>query len=177
MPIDWPKWGARYPEALSVPFLSEFANEAQGHDAPRASESDIRAAVVACTSRDAALQLLQTYLRSDAAKILRIPEERLNIGVSLVRFGLDSLMAVELKNRIDSEFNVRTPTAKLLQGPSVSDLADWLIGEISAAIAADVAPADAAVATVTNVAPDVDAMSDDEVNAMLGKLLAEGGRG
>lgn len=175
MPIAWQVWAERFPEGLRVPYLSELSGEWSGHEIPESAAKELRQAVLACESEDTALQLLTEYLRTDVARILRIPEERLNSKVSLIRLGLDSLMAVEMKNRIDSDFDVRLPTTKLLQGPSIIEVAEWLRSEVRTlasmpvSSAPDIPPAGPVV--------NVDQLTDDEVTAMLDQILAEGGRG
>lgn len=176
MPIDWQLWAERFPEALRAPFLSELSSEWADDETPRVAANDFRQAVLACESHQSALDLLNEYLRGDVAKILRIAEERLNPKVSLIRLGLDSLMAVELKNRIESEFGVRLPTAKLLQGPSMMELAEWLRAEIRASDMPDTSSASEAVAP-SAMTVDVDQLSDAEVASMLDEILAESGRG
>ncbi len=174
MPIAWPVWAQHFPEALGIPFLSELASEWTGH-LPQTPRMGLRQAVLACESEESALELLHEDLRSNVARILRIPEERLNSKLSLIRLGLDSLMAVEMKNRIDSDFDVRLPATKLLQGPSILDLAEWLRAEIRKP--GSVAPGSIREsAPLPDAAVNVDQLSDDEVTAMLDQILGKGGR-
>lgn len=165
MPIVWSRWADNFPEALGTPFLSELSTEWSGIATQHGPRHSIRQALLACDSPVAALDLLQAYLRAAAAKILRVPEERLGLKVSLLRFGLDSLMAVELKNRIENDFAVNIPAARLLQGPSVAELAEWLVTEVS--VAGEVGEIPTQVDTV------VDTLSDDEVSVMLEQLLTK----
>jgi acyl transferase domain-containing protein/NADPH:quinone reductase-like Zn-dependent oxidoreductase/acyl carrier protein len=163
MPIVWSRWAENFPEALGSPFLSELSSEWSGIATAHASQNGIRQSLLACGSRAAALELLHGYLRTAAAKILRVPEERLGLKMSLVRFGLDSLMAVELKNRIESDMAVNLPAARLLQGPSVAELAEWLAAEVSV------------TGSATEIPTLVDTLSDDEVSVMLEQLLTQTG--
>jgi len=146
-----------------------LSSEWSGIATPNGPQNSIRQALLACDSPVAALELLQGYLRAAAAKILRIPEERLSLKVSLVRFGLDSLMAVELKNRIENDFAVNMPAARLLQGPSVAELAEWLVGEVSVTGGTTEVPTP--VNTPLNTL--VDTLSDNEVSVMLEQLLTK----
>ena len=172
MPIVWPVWAQNSPEFIKAPFFSALASEWTEDGAAQSSDDNrIGRLVLACESKDAAVKLLSDYLRAEVARILRIAEERLNSTVSLIRFGLDSLMAVELRSRIENDFGVRFPTAKLLQGPSVADLAEWIAAKIRTPGATEIDPSRTAPVFISNATPDVSALSDSEVNAMLQELL------
>lgn len=74
------------------------------------------------------------------------------------------------------------PAARLLQGPSISELAEWLLAEVAASgaggMAAQPETSGQAAAPQFGLADvDVDALSDDEVAALLDEMLAEGGQG
>ena len=49
---------------------------------------------------------------------------------SLNQFGLDSLMALELKNRIEARCGITIPLVSILTGPSVKDLSSVLLDAI-----------------------------------------------
>ncbi|MGI8509199.1 MAG: SDR family NAD(P)-dependent oxidoreductase [Gemmatimonadaceae bacterium] len=180
MPINWDVWAQASPESLRAPMLAELTAEWTGHGVAQAAENGIRQQLLACDSEQNAEELLIPYLRKDIAKILRIGEEKLNPRVSLIRFGLDSLMAVELKNRIESDFGVRLPAAKLLRGPSIIELAEWLRAEVRVSVPSSDSAGSVRAregTTPVQIPVDVDALSDDQVNAMLSQVLVEGGRG
>ena len=172
MPIAWDVWATQFPEAVKIPFLAELTGEWSGQVAAHGAGEGIRQALLACASRAQALDVLHEHLRRDIARVLRIPEERLNPKISLLRLGLDSLMAVELKNRIETDFGVRLSPARLLQGPSVSDLAEVVCAEAWTGTAeAPASPRVDAAAPLPD-ASAVDAMNDEEVSALLTRVLA-----
>jgi acyl transferase domain-containing protein len=71
-------------------------------------------------------RLLESYLRDEAAGQLGMMPALLNIESPLNNLGVDSLMAAELRTHIERDVGVVVPVVNLLDGPSVSALADWL---------------------------------------------------
>ncbi len=128
--VDWKVVVERSPETRKSPLLAELSSEWNASDAAAKSERSIRQSVLASESRQKAMELLHAHLLGSISKVLRIPEKRLDTKISLARFGMDSLMAVELKNKIENDFDVQLPIAKLLQGPSLDELVDWLSAEL-----------------------------------------------
>ncbi|HEX4038892.1 MAG TPA: SDR family NAD(P)-dependent oxidoreductase [Acidobacteriaceae bacterium] len=81
---------------------------------------------------------LIAFLRGSLATILGIDEAAVVATRSLVDIGVDSLMALEFRNRIRSELQVSVATAKLLAGPTLEDLANEFAGQISPKGASDI---------------------------------------
>src|SRR5436305_3642974 len=71
--------------------------------------------------------LLATYVREQVAEILRIPVARLDNEQLLTALGFDSLMGIELKNRIGCALQVNIPILILLHQPSIAQFVDELL--------------------------------------------------
>ena len=67
--------------------------------------------------------MLQSYVTEQVARVLGLSPSQLDIQQPLTNLGLDSLMAVELKNRISADLGVNVPMVKFLQGFSVAQAA------------------------------------------------------
>ncbi|HEX7842494.1 MAG TPA: SDR family NAD(P)-dependent oxidoreductase, partial [Kofleriaceae bacterium] len=127
MPIDWSRWQKAHGEAARLPVLADVCGGPAGAvPARRAPRLDIDA-LMATPVEDQA-KALASYLRRELARVLRLPEARIDIAQPLNRLGLDSLMAVELKNGIEADLGATVPVVRFLQGPSVAQLADQLTG-------------------------------------------------
>jgi len=85
-----------------------------------------RDALLAAPPADRA-DLVADYLQTQAAGVLGLDPARLRRDRPLDALGLDSLMAIELKNRIEKGLAVETPVATLLQGPTLAQLAGQLV--------------------------------------------------
>ena len=62
-------------------------------------------------------------LREIVAKVLRIPAADVDFSAPLSALGLDSLAAVELKREIEVRFGRAVPLSRVLDGPTVDELA------------------------------------------------------
>lgn len=72
-----------------------------------------------------------SYLKTALAPILGINPAAIGPARAVMDFGLDSLMALEFRNRISTDLGVTVSTARLLQGPSLEALADEIAPQLS----------------------------------------------
>lgn len=68
--------------------------------------------------------LIVEYIRQQLSRIMGIEPESLQTDRPLSTFGLDSLLALELKNNLETRLDFTLPMAKLMEGPSISSLAE-----------------------------------------------------
>lgn len=125
-------------------------------------------------------RLLESYLREQTASRLGLLPQSLDIGAPLHTLGLDSLMAAELRARVEQDLGIEIPVVHLLNGPSVAELVEWL------GIALTDFPAEVTVSDTTVAVPDGDGsrwldlltripeVADDDVDALLCEVLAAG---
>ncbi|MDX2205397.1 MAG: SDR family NAD(P)-dependent oxidoreductase [Hyphomicrobiaceae bacterium] len=118
-----------------------LADAAPPPAAPAAATGEARplAALRAAATPEARRDLLLGYVRRQLAHVLGINEAALDVDMPLSDLGLDSLMAVQLRNRIEADLPLKIPLAKLLGGPSAAELAAGIDGELGAAATAPAA--------------------------------------
>ena len=61
--------------------------------------------------------LVAEALRAEAARVLRIDPARLSLGHPLTSFGMDSIMAVELRTRIQTRYRVKLSLVQVFTAP------------------------------------------------------------
>jgi NAD(P)-dependent dehydrogenase (short-subunit alcohol dehydrogenase family)/acyl carrier protein len=68
-------------------------------------------------------QFLTEHIRLNLATVLGLEVAEVDVDLTLNQLGMDSIMAIEMKSRIDATLQVDLPVLDLLQGPTVSSLA------------------------------------------------------
>jgi acyl carrier protein len=66
---------------------------------------------------------LQSYLSNQIAQIMGLEPDDLDVNQSLNTMGLDSLMAIELANKLQMTLQVALPMSIFIENPSVASLA------------------------------------------------------
>ncbi|MEV4391051.1 bifunctional LLM class flavin-dependent oxidoreductase/SDR family oxidoreductase [Nonomuraea sp. NPDC049607] len=188
--IDWPQILRVAPALVRSPLLRRLIEQRTVAEARRggagAGGEELRA--LPPHERE---PWLGEYARGKVAEVLRIPADRLHLDRPLSEAGLDSLMAIELKNRLEADLGVHVPMVTFLQGPSIRRLATEVIGQLTdpgpASSAAPVTVAagnparvaDGGAASVAayldqslaaQVLADLDRLSDEDVTLMIAQL-------
>lgn len=178
LPINWAMWIDRHPEIALDPFYRDLASEFVDSESMLAGSSQLLESLKTATPEEA-VAFVSAHLGEQVSKVLKVPESRLDPQISLSRFGLDSLMAVELKNRIETTLPLTIPVVNLIDGPSLSRLTEWVLEELNAHAsgAAGSVPTTEAPATDETPPPKAQAaavgLSQSQVDDMLGELLAD----
>jgi acyl carrier protein len=157
IPIDWPRLLARFPAGCAPRIVSNFASERPGESRRDAAPTGDGAA----TDRAA-------VVTAQVASVLRIAPRMVDVNQPLNTMGLDSLMAMDLRNRIRSELRIEVPMVKFLTGLSVTAL----IGEIAAAERPGRAGQEQRDAAA-DLRGRLETLTDQEIDALLASTLAE----
>ena len=178
VPVDWKQYRAFDPAGSLPPLLSELAQE--GADVPLSAgrTSEMRDALLAAEPAQRR-QLLQSYLCEQVARALGLSPAKLDAQQPLSQLGLDSLMAVELKNRIAVDLRVNVPVAKFLQGFSVDQAVTQVLDQLTAEAANPITPLTSASVQfgeqnkAEHLLANLDQLSDEQVGSLLTEMLAE----
>ncbi|MEZ4385378.1 MAG: beta-ketoacyl reductase, partial [Nannocystaceae bacterium] len=131
--IDWPRWLESHPDTASDPYFEALV---------QISPSDRPA--VARTAREDFAKLapevrseaIRGYIRATLGRILRVPDDgldALDLRTPLTRFGVDSLTALELRNRVEADTGAAPPVVEMLRGSSLAWLAEFIEAHLAAA--------------------------------------------
>jgi acyl carrier protein len=111
------------------------------------------------------------FLRGQLSRELGVTPTRIVATKPLNALGLDSLMAVQLRNRVQDAMQITIPVSRFIDGATVQELAVDLIRRLHSA--SEPPPLAREAPRVTPAAPavDVGALSDADVERMLLELL------
>jgi acyl carrier protein len=171
LPVNWKRWQELYPAFVDAPFLAHVVRRAEKVVEAK-TPGLTREALIAASDRQATLQV---YLAALVSKTMGVAE--LDPQQPLSELGLDSLMAVEMKNRIEAELAIVVPMVKFLQGPSVSQLTAQVLDQLAAVSSAEVKRPDRddERTKTERLLANLDQLSDDQVDSLLNELLSAEG--
>jgi NADPH:quinone reductase-like Zn-dependent oxidoreductase/acyl carrier protein len=170
--VDWSRLLGTY----SSPLLSELAEEVElsGSSGPKHKGDGLTREKLRVTPPEERRSLVETFLVGQMAAVLRCSPSTVDLHQPLNRLGIDSLMAVELKNRVEEDLEISVPVTMLLEGPSLSQLATQLLKGLDApSAAADAPPALAPGNADEGLKAQVEELTDEEVDALLRDLAEE----
>jgi len=114
----------------AFPILSELVarlpeQSQRGSEAERLTKTRLQAAEPASRQK-----ILEDYLIAEVARTLKTKPERISRTRPLNRLGMDSLMALELKNGVELAFGITVPLTNLLRGDNISQLSAALVEQL-----------------------------------------------
>ena len=173
LPIDWAKFWQQSAAGESPPFLAAMPTGARPPAiAPRPPvtlDSQI-STLNRLTTAPAAKQrgLLIDYVRAQTAHVLALEAAKIGERVPLSDLGLDSLMAVELRNLLGTGLALKRklPATLVFDYPTLESLADYLAREVLPATADKSALPAAAPTSAANVIATIEELSEAEVDRL-----------
>ncbi|HEU4362518.1 MAG TPA: SDR family NAD(P)-dependent oxidoreductase, partial [Mycobacterium sp.] len=129
--IDWARFLPLYQQAGRRSFLVEFERELPA-SALASTPSGTTRLVDELTAAPVQhrKKVLAAYLRDAVAEVTRIDTAEIRADAGFFDLGMDSLMAVELRHRVEQAIGRQLPTTLAMDYPRLSDVADYLLGDV-----------------------------------------------
>lgn len=128
IPIDWKLVQQFTPEVAALPLFSRVAFTEEEQPTADGRQQGLTRDLLLSTEPSARAQLLVDYLRETASRILGLGQTALDPRRPLNAMGLDSLMAIELKNAIQTKLGIVLPVSVIVGGPSIAELVVQMLG-------------------------------------------------
>jgi NADPH:quinone reductase-like Zn-dependent oxidoreductase/acyl carrier protein len=169
LPLDVRQCFQSYPMLAESPLFEVLARNASDRPAAAAADAPLRRtlAVLPAEERQGALE---HHLREQAARVLGLAPARIAPREPLGNLGFDSLMTLELRNRIEASLGLKLSATVVWNYPTITALAEYLVRKL------DLAPADAVArpapaAEPSELAVAVRDLTEDEAAAALAETL------
>jgi acyl transferase domain-containing protein/acyl carrier protein len=143
MRFEWAQWRDSEPAAAMSPLFLRLAEEG-GAPTPANPGSDsplsLRDSLLAVERGPLRQSRLESHLQERVAQVLRLPSARVDVHRPLKTLGLDSLMALELRNRLEADLGLSLSATFVFNYPTVSVLAPYLAERMGIPLTAAGAP-------------------------------------
>ena len=123
-PVNWSRFIQQIPGGQKIPFLSSWMSSVTETKNEQLLEQ-LKAA-----PPEEGEKILINYLKNKISAILGMTAAKIEINQPLTSMGLDSLMAVELRNLVQREMEFEIPMERMIEGISIAEIAGLLIEEL-----------------------------------------------
>ncbi|SEU29080.1 polyketide synthase 12/myxalamid-type polyketide synthase MxaF [Stigmatella erecta] len=172
------QWLGFYLAAAQSPFFTRLAQEQAGKPSVAPGRSRIREQLEAARGSERRA-LFDQHLRELIGGVLRMDPARIEPRVPLGSLGLDSLMSMEIRNRLEAALGLKLSATVVWTYPTLAALTPYLAEKMELPledkgselrIAAVPAPAPLSVAPGS----EIDEMSEEEVERLFAQKVAQG---
>jgi acyl carrier protein/short-subunit dehydrogenase len=164
-------WRQHLSGAARSSFLSGFAAAASNDaaDQTASSEPALRDQVDAAPAPERR-GIVERFIAARAARVLRLNADQIDLDKPLRAMGLDSLLAVEFRNRMEADTGLSIPTTLIWNYPTVAKLAPQVAERLGVALDEAVgAPRGAGVDELDELLGALESLSDEDARrALLG---------
>ncbi len=166
--VDWAKWRQFFRSVQENPLLEQILSAVEGQEAGGVT-SDWRHKIESA-SADEKESVIAAAVRDVVGSVLRVKPDSLRNDQPLTDLGLDSLMGVEIENSLEAAVGVSLPPASLMRARTIGQIATLIAGHMGGKTGAPAAPEPVAAAAEAVTADEVDleALSDEDLDRLLG---------
>ena len=177
-PMDWKTFRAQRPDMSASPFLEQLGQSSSElrKTAKLRTPPTLVIDELATANGAARRSIILEFVAEQVASTLDLVNQNdIDIDRPLREMGLDSLMAVDLRNKLSAGMggNLNLPATMVFDYPTVTALADGLLGRLAATLPEEAKPASAVKDTGAADIENLEDLSEDEIEALF--VTATGG--
>jgi acyl carrier protein/NADP-dependent 3-hydroxy acid dehydrogenase YdfG len=175
--IDWSKFQKIVAAKGRVAFLEALFTQDQNNSAQPVENFP---QTLQDTPPHRRVALLTTRLQQEVAKVLGIRSEALpDTDQGFFDLGMDSLMSVELKHRLEALFSVTVPSTLAFEYPTIGDVVQYFVQEVftwegnsgNSQVSSEIESTDAV--ELNQAFAELESLSEAETEALMEQELAE----
>ena len=136
-PIDWSKFFSVNGKFCALPSYSwqeerfwftdfEKLEEKTGND----SQEDSKITYILNLTNEEKIEEVAKLLQKEMAKILKLPNKKVEFNKTFSSMGMDSLMAIELRKKMEEVFGINLPATMVWNYPTIQSLTPFIIEKI-----------------------------------------------
>lgn len=167
IPTNWEQLASFYPSGQLAPFVAHLLTLQETSSVP--AVQDISYDILHAALPSERITLLECYLQQHLATILGLDIAQVDPHEPLNTLGMDSLMAIELRNRIEANLGVTVPLADLYRGTNIAQLSSMLLEQVFE----QEEQGYAFVEATPQVSDNLDNLSDEQVDQLLRSMLEQ----
>jgi len=160
MPFRLRHWRQLSPATAALPLFEELLQDAGAEEESRQASAKMRAAL-ASAEPGMRRALLEEHLTEQIAQVLRTSSTRISRDTPFNTLGMDSLMGLELRNRLESSLGVSLQATLVWSHPTIAALVPHLAAKAGVPLE-DFSPAAARMVDAQEI--EADGLSDDELS-------------
>ncbi|MFT5686036.1 MAG: NADPH:quinone reductase-like Zn-dependent oxidoreductase/3-oxoacyl-(acyl-carrier-protein) synthase/malonyl CoA-acyl carrier protein transacylase, partial [Myxococcota bacterium] len=122
---DVRQWLTFYPRLVGAPWLSTLSAGAQRSTGDEALLTRLRQ-----TAAPARIRMMMGWVAAQAGQVLRIAPDRIDRDQALTDQGIDSLMSLELRNRLEAGLGMSLSATLLWAFPTLQSLSEHLVEQL-----------------------------------------------
>ncbi len=130
--VDWSRFLPIYLQTGRRALLAEVAREVPESmsAAPDSTASTRLVAELTAAPVQQRKKLVLEYLRDAVAEVTRVDSAEIREEAGFFDLGMDSLMAVELRRRLEQAVGAELPVTLAMDYPRIADVADYLLSDV-----------------------------------------------
>jgi len=128
--FDVRRWLEYYPKSSLLDDLVAASRPTESAALPARNGATRILAIASPEERAAAVELM---VREQSARVLRVPESKLDTDATFTRMGMDSLTGLELRNRLGEALHLQLPATLIFQHTTISAVTAFVVDAIARA--------------------------------------------
>ncbi|MBH8553202.1 SDR family NAD(P)-dependent oxidoreductase [Nostocaceae cyanobacterium CENA357] len=175
MSVNWAKFLQQFPPGGAAPLISDLApkTQQQTNSAQPAKQLELLRQLEETIASDRE-NVLIAYIQTEVAQVLRFEASyQPNPQQGFFDMGMDSLMSIELKNRLETSLGNSLPSTLTFEYPTIESLADYLLNKVITLNIAEPIEVESQIETEnqTDLLIDIQQYSEDELAALVDQEL------
>jgi acyl carrier protein len=134
--VDWSVFAPIYASRRERPFLSQIQipaaeKTARPETETKTEKNSLLGQLQALSSPEKQREMLTDYIRQITAEVMGFDKSRvLNTREGFFKMGMDSLMTVQLRTRLESTLGCSLPPTIAFEYPTISQLAGYILQDV-----------------------------------------------